>query len=531
MENNRYIAKNENATIITNEGYEYLKDIVTDPYGPIYAFKNTSDPVLTAAAMARLSRRGDDLRLIYLDEFVNFEENADVFLKKVVSGFGDDSVKQLIFLPIAVEEASNLLTKRLEWGRFAGYLEQSTRYIYFDKPDKDGKFKYFIPANLPVEIHLRYISDMDAIFHLYSDMVRKITDVIRIKKQDLENKMGRTAWLGATRAEACDASRPALPVATKSTVGIVATAQSIESLILHLSAENLPEAVEAGKSILRESRKVISAFLERADMPAYGGAWIVHRKDTKSAMEQLAKKYLPNFPVNSEEVMLLDYWPKNELSLVPEMLFESSTLPLKMIKNRVKDWPLAQKLEVFNAYMGQRLNRRHKPGRALEKAHYEWQITADYGTFRDLQRHRVVDMMEWQKLTTAYGYDVPMLVKEALLENKFQRCFEISKNLYDLLVCNELEEEAQYATLLGHKMRYRFMENAREAFHLHELRTGPEGHPNYRKIVNEMHEKLSKVHPVIGAAMIFVNKSENPELTRMASEMATQRKLALLEKQ
>jgi len=212
------------------------------------------------------------------------------------------------------------------------------------------------------------------------------------------------------------------------------------------------------------------------------------------------------------------------------MLFESSKLPVKMIKSRVIQWPLKQKLEIFSAYMGQRLNRRHKPGRALEKMHYEWQLTADYGTFRDLQRHRMVDMWEWQKLTTAYGYEVPKLIQESGLETKFNHCFEISSTLNKTLVDAGFEEEAQYATLLGHRMRYRFTINAREAFHIHELRTGPQGHPGYRKLVNEMHNQLCKVHPLIGKAMKFVNQGEDPELTRMAAELATQRKLSLLEK-
>ena len=509
-----------------------LEKILTDPDGPVYVFKSSANPVLVAAAMARLSRRGDDLRVIYLDEFADAPpEKADDLIKRVVTAYGDDSVQQLIFLQLVVEDASNLLTKLLEWGRFAGYLEQSTRYIYFDQKSADGQYKYFTPANLPPKIKFVYISNMNTIFENYSSMVRSLTDFVRSKTKAPENKIERIAWQGATRAQACDAVRPVLPVATKSTVGIVGVAQSVESLILHLASENILEAQNTAKNILREARKVVPAFLERADMPERGGAWIVYRKDIKAAMKKLAEKYLPAFNVPSDEVVLLDYWPKNELLLVPEMLFESSTLPLKMIKEKVSEWSKKQKIEIFEAYMGERLNRRQKPGRALEKAHYEWQITGGYGTFRDLQRHRVVDMMEWQKLTTAYGYEVPELVKEAGLEKLFTNCFELSSRLYDLLNQSGLPDEAQYATLLGHRMRYRFMINARESFHIHELRTSPQGHPEYRKIVNTMHRELTKVHPLMGKAMKFVNKGEDAELTRLAAELATQRKLALLEKE
>jgi thymidylate synthase ThyX len=175
--------------------------------------------------------------------------------------------------------------------------------------------------------------------------------------------------------------------------------------------------------------------------------------------------------------------------------------------------------------MGERLNRRHKPGRALEKAHYSWDIICDYGIFRDLQRHRMVDDLEWQQLTPRYGYDVPELVEEAGLTEKFQSCFDKSLELHSYLISEELENEAQYATLLGHKMRWKITYNARQAFHFHELRTTPHGHPGYRKLVKEMHDKLAEVHPILGESIKFVNKDEDPELSRLAAERYTQFKL------
>jgi thymidylate synthase ThyX len=110
-----------------------------------------------------------------------------------------------------------------------------------------------------------------------------------------------------------------------------------------------------------------------------------------------------------------------------------------------------------------------------------------------------------------------------------EECFKASYDLHHDILNADMEEEAQYATLLGHFVNYKFTVNAREAFHIHELRTAPAGHPGYRRIVNHMHELVAAVHPTIAAGMIFVNKDEDPALTRMASELATQQKLALLE--
>jgi thymidylate synthase ThyX len=180
--------------------------------------------------------------------------------------------------------------------------------------------------------------------------------------------------------------------------------------------------------------------------------------------------------------------------------------------------------------MGERLNRRQKPGRALEKIHYSWDLICDYGIFRDLQRHRMVDDMQWQQLTPRYGYEVPKLVEEAGLSELFQECFDLSLALHSELVSKGYELEAQYATLMGHKMRWKVTYNAREAFHLHELRTTPQGHPGYRKLVLEMHEKLAEVHPLMAEAMLFVNQDEDPELTRLAAEKYTQFKLEQLDR-
>jgi thymidylate synthase ThyX len=205
-----------------------------------------------------------------------------------------------------------------------------------------------------------------------------------------------------------------------------------------------------------------------------------------------------------------------------------SYLSLEQLQTEVSSWSYEQKTEVFKAYMGERLNRRHRPGRALEKAHYSWDLVCDYGIFRDLQRHRMVDDLEWQQLTPRYGYDVPSLVEEAGLTDLFEECFELSLELYSRLQQEGYALEAQYATLLGHKMRWKVTYNAREAFHLHELRTSPQGHPGYRKLVLQMHEKLASVHPMLAESMKFVNTGEDEELTRLAAERYTQFKLQLL---
>jgi len=478
--------------------------------------------------MARLSRRGDDLRITLLDEFAGAAGKDEQLLRRVITAYGDDSVQQLIGQHVVVENASNLLTKKLEWGRLAAYLEQSTRYIFFDQKDERGHYKYFLPPQFNPKVKKNYCQQMDKLFDNYSRLVHKLTDYIqqtsKVPKAEQDG-----AWRTATRAQACDAARPVLPVATKATVGIYASGQALESLIMHLLSDNLPEARDIGQKLLNESRKVIPIFLERADNPERGGALIAYRANTLKAVAELASQLLPDTHATiSDNVMLVSYSPHNELDLVADMLYEHSNQPLETLQQIVGGWPYAQKVNVFKTYMGERLNRRHRPGRALEKAHYNWDLVCDYGIFRDLQRHRMVDDMEWQLLTPRYGYDIPEIVEAAGLTELYDNCFDISLKLYSDLQAAKYNLEAQYATLLGHKMRWKVTYNAREAFHLHELRTSPQGHPGYRKLVLEMHDKLAEVHPLMAHAMKFVNTSEDPELTRLAAERYTQFKLQQL---
>lgn len=525
-----YTVKNPNGSMsITPAGQQRLETITTTATGDVYGFREGFSPISIAAAMARLSRRGDDMRVTLLDEFVDKEDKDGKLLQRVITAYGDDSVQQLVSQHFVVENASNLLTKKLEWGRLAAYLEQSTRYIYFDQKDENGKYRYFTPKNLGADLTKEYERTMDAIFDIYSTLVERMTEYVR-STATVPKAEQDSAWRSATKAQACDAIRPLLPVATKSTVGIFASGQALESLIMHLLSDDLQEARDVGQSMLEEARKVIPVFLERADKPERGGAMIAYRSNTYHGVQKLAHQLLPaQHTPTSDAVTLVNYSPRNELDVVPHMLYEHNDASLEAITSEVSTWPYDQKLRVFSSYIGERLNRRHKPGRALENVIYTWDLVCDYGIFRDLQRHRMVSDLTWQQLTPRLGYDTPKLVEEAGLSDAFDACFDLSLQLHSKLVAAGHELEAQYATLLGHKMRWKVTMNARETFHFNELRTSPQGHPGYRKLVLEMQEKLAEVHPNMAEAIRFVNQDEDPELTRLAAERYTAFKLSQMD--
>ena len=517
---------------ITQEGKAFLDNILTDSSGDVYVFNDKISPITVAAAMARLSRRFDDLRVTLLDEFAGKMGKDNSLLRRIITAYGDDSVQQLAGIHLVVENASNLLTKKLEWGRLAAYLEQSTRYIFYDEKDENGNYRYIVPESLNGDLKAKYISFMDKIFDNYSVIVKKLTDHVR-NNSKVPDEERDIAWKGATKAQACDAARNLLTVATISTVGIYISGQSLESLIYHLWSDELPEANIKGDQILKEARKVIPMFLERADKPERGGAFVAYRAENMKNIKILAKELLPETFSAGEyrEVTLNNYFPKNELDLAADMLYSESDRSLEEIKNIVDELPYDKKIKIFNTYIGERLNRRHRPGRALEKAYYSYDIVCDFGIFRDLQRHRMVSDLDWQTLSPRFGYSVPELIEEAGLVDLFEDCFVLSLSLYSEMLADGKETEAQYATLMGHRMRWKITYNAREAMHFHELRTAPQGHPEYRRIVKIMHDELAKVHPILAESMKFVNKDEDPELTRLAAERYTQFKLKKLNKE
>jgi len=479
---------------VTAAGHEFLTQAVTNPTGNVYAFTDKLSPRVIAAVMDRLGSRGDDVRLIMLDEFATAQA-SDALLAEA------NTPQHIMF-----EGASNLLAKKLERGRRATYVEQSPLAIRYDQKDVNGNYKYYVPDHLPVTVKARYCADMDEIFTQYAAMVQSLTGYLAGVSSTPKAEQN-AAWQTALRDQACDVLRPVLPVAAKMAVGVRAAGQPLEDLVTRLLADELPEARKAGEQLLAEQRKLNPAFLKDA---AALSASTTYRAQASRQLTALAEKYLPaNHATEAAPVQLTDIWPRNELELVPDMLYTAAGLPLADLRREVSSWPYNRKLEVFEAYVGERQTRQHTPGRALEKAHYSWDLLTDYRVFQDLQRHQMVDDLEWQQLTPRYGYEVPRLVEDAGLTDQYEACFDRSLAIYSALQQAGYPLEAQYATLLGHRLRWKLTYNAREAFCLHEQYLRPGSDPACRTVVRHMHQRLAEAHPLLAEAMQFAGPDQN----------------------
>jgi thymidylate synthase ThyX len=182
---------------------------------------------------------------------------------------------------------------------------------------------------------------------------------------------------------------------------------------------------------------------------------------------------------------------------------------------------------VLAAYIGPRSNRRHKPGRAFERTNYRFDVLTDYGAFRDLQRHRLLSI-DWQPLSTRHGFIQPDAIVEAGAEAEWKSVMSRSAGLCEALAAAGLGDVAPYAVSMAYRIRFVMEMNAREAMHVIELRTAPQGHPAYRRVCQKMHDLIGAVagHRAIAASMRFADHSA-VELERLKAErQLEQRRLA-----
>ncbi len=506
---------------------------------PVFALVNLPE-VVKGALFARYSRSSKSLRRLFLDEFVDELDisgdqsvdattgvkRAETLYEKVFLEYGDDSVAQLGGVHLACEQASNILTKILERGRLMSYLEQSTRYIAYDSRT-DGRYRYYRdPDVLMSSLGTRYVGDMDRLFDSYSDLVPRMVDHFKgqFPKAAADSDM---VWRQAIRAKAFDAVRGILPAASLSNLGIYASGQAYEMLLLRMRAHPLPEAREYAGLMLTELRKVIPSFLTRVDMVNRGNQWSQYLDDNRINTAAVAARL---FASEAEEeispvshVKLVDWDPNGEDRLITAMLYESTDLAEDRIAARVELMSAEEKMVVARAYIGDRRNRRHKPGRAFERIDYRFDILTDYGAFRDLQRHRMLTV-EWQPLSPAHGFVLPDSVVDAGCEDAFEGAMERSAELYDALA-DRFVDQAPYAVSLAYRMRYVMQMNAREAMHLIELRSSPQGHPEYRMVAQEMHRLIGEQagHHIVADAIRFVDFSDT-DLERLDAERRAEQK-------
>jgi thymidylate synthase ThyX len=498
---------------------------VTDLDAPVFALVNLPETV-KGALFARYSRYAGTLRRLFLEEFADSipeggtwdgreGERAARLYERIFLGYGDDSVAQLGGAHVACEWVSNVLTKVLQRPRLAGYLEQSTRYIAYDAPMPGGGYRYYRDAELGSE----YEAAMDALFDAYATALPRVRAFVDESYPRVEGEP-EAARARAVSAKALDLLRGLLPAASLSHMGIYATGQAYEQLILHLIGHPLPEARRYGELILAAIKAVMPSFVMRVERPDRGGAWAGYLAERRAAGERWAARLGLDGPEPGEArpSVALTHVDGDEEQLLAALLFEAAGTSEERTRAALAELSDAERGALLRDLVGDRSNRRHRPGRGFEALRYRFEIVSDYGAFRDLQRHRLLTV-QWQALTPDLGAGVPEEVDAAGVGESYRAALERSAAEYHRLVDVGLATAAPYSLCLGYRIRYVLDLNAREAMHLIELRSGREGHPAYRAVAHQMHALIAERHPAVAAAMTHVDESTEPRLERILSEM------------
>jgi thymidylate synthase ThyX len=507
---------------------ERLRPHFTNLDRPVFALVNLPETV-KGALFARYSRYPGTLRRLFLDEFASElpagrawdgaeGKRAAELYERIFVGYGDDSVAQLGGAHVACEWVSNVLTKILQRPRLAAYLEQSTRYIAYDSPlpEPPGGYRYYRDT----ELGPAYEAAMDQLFVTYSRSLPRVRAWAEAAFPAV-NGEPPAARARAIKAKALDLLRGLLPASSLSHMGIFATGQTYEQLILHLLAHPLPEARRYARLLLEELGHVIPSFLARIERPERGGLWVSYLE----RREREGRRWVERLDLGREtdgsgpSVTLLGA-QGNEDDLLAALLFEASGRSDGEIRQALEGLDHDQRAELLADLVGERSNRRHRPGRGFEALRYRFEIVADYGAFRDLQRHRMLTV-QWQALTPDLGAEVPEEVELAGCGEEYRHALELSAREYERLRGRGLGPAAAYALCLGYRIRFILDLNAREAMQLIELRSGREGHPSYRAVAHEMHAQIAAVHPVVAAAMVHLDRHTEPRLERIAAEVRT----------
>ena len=527
----------------TQDERAVLGRFFTELDGPVYAVVNLPE-VVKGALFARYSRSPKSVRRLFLDEFLSDGDlgieaiaqgldgvdpivdlkRAESLYDRVFNQYGDDSVAQLGGAHIACEQASNLLTKVLEWGRLAAYLEQSTRYIFYDQK-LGSRYRYHVPAELlgsPLEGE--YVTTMDWLFDTYSSLLARAVPYYETlyPQQDGDPNF---VWRATIRAKACDDLRGLLPASTVSNLGIFGTGQAYEMLLMRMRAHPLLEAREYSDLMLTELRKVIPSFLKRVDVPDRGGAWSDYLASVAADLDERAAT-IGLAPEPRDEVTLVEWDPEAEDKIAAAALYAVSDLPDDQLLEYVRTLSAEERRSLIETTVGNRTNRRHKPGRAIERAFYRFDILSDYGVFRDLQRHRMLTL-EWQRLVPTHGFVTPESIADIGAEALWLDAMDRTAALHARVAEAHGLDVAQYVVPFAYRVRYYLHMNAREAFHFIELRSGQAGHPDYRRVAQKMHRLIGDVagHQLIADAMQYVDHDDY-DLARLESERRTAAKQA-----
>ncbi|MBA3749534.1 MAG: FAD-dependent thymidylate synthase [Nitrosopumilus sp.] len=517
----------------------------------------TPNQVDRGALMSRYSRTDKTMRRIFIDEFLSNPNRGIEFYNKVLLEYGDDSVAELGTAQCALEWISNISAQKIEDHRIGlSFLEKSSRYVAFDKK-VNGVYKYYRDKKIMSSTYAdNFIQSCDLAFETYSKNIVPMQNYLKEKisinhlyfynstdkkestfnnlnsSEDIEN--AKKIYNLTIKAKALDILRNLLPSSTLTNLAITGNGRAFEYLLFNLFFSDLYEIQDLGNKLYCELEKYIEPFIKRSK-DKYSILYNDYLKKTEDSIKQILEDLQLNNKNNSfsdsnnsVSVKLLSYMSNHdaEVKLVSSILHEyGRDLSLDFLLNYTSSLTEKKRHEIIRLYTQFRKNRRQRPGRAFEVIDYSFELMTNYGIFRDLHRHRILTMSR-QLLSTKYGFDTPSEITELGIEKDYNDCMYLCNESYKLISSN-MPSEAQYVVNFAYRYPYFIKMNLREACHMIELRTTPQGHPDYRNICQQMYSLIKQVNPVISEGIKFVDMNSY-DLERFKAEKNTAMKKSKL---
>lgn len=531
----------------TEEEKSILKTHFSNVDGQVFAI-TTPRQVDRGALMSRYSRTDKTMRRVFLDEFARNPNRGEEFYRRVLLEYGDDSVAELGEAQVAVEGISNIAAKKIEDRRVGlSYLEKSSRYVAFNQKI-GGYYRYAREDSIMSSSHAdRYIEACDHSFDTYSKSIQPLHTFLKESEPidrfsffdsmsqkeipfgnlrvDKDIEAAKRIYSMSIKAKALDILRGLLPASAMTNIGITGNGRAFEYLLTLMYGSKLKEIRSIAFQLFNELNSVIPSFVRRAN-DKYGQALQEYTSKTKSAIDDLAKVHLLGIPSEEEPelVRLIDYKDNSEaeVNVISAILYEQAQgQSLHRITKYVKSMSVEERNKVIRTYTQFRTSRRHRPGRAFEMVDYTFELFTNFGIFRDLHRHRVLTL-ERQLLSTRHGYDLPQELVDLGLDKDFRDCMYLSKHVYEE-VAKTMPEEAQYVVNFAYRYPYFVKMNLREACHMVELRTAPQGHPDYRIACQKIYNEIKRVHPQLSQGIKFVDMNRY-HLERFNAEKKSEKK-------
>ncbi len=559
-------------SFVAEEAFSLVEPYILSPESNITALNMQKLSGVAGAMLARQSRIQGTVVDVLMKEFlVTSPDEAvelgveigdlkraklDGIIERILIQYGDDSVQELETATVLFNSVSNLATKVIEDRRLGGYIEQSSRYVYYtDRDPVTGRWWYVRePRIMASRLGGSYVVLMDKAFDVYARLADALTahyeiikpvdgaeyavrpnDATKYRLADLtdekEIKEFKRVYKFDLKTKACDTARIVLPASTLTNVAMVANGRTFEHLLKRLYATDNAEFQDIAERLHATLNKVIPKYVKRASK---NGEAYTKGVDART-VTQIAREFpeLLQFVRSKSEVeWVID--PESDRRVEEVVQYLATTyypfcrVSFATIISTLAACPYERLVSLVKEIIGERMTRRDRLGRGFEAGYpFTFDITGNFGIFRDLHRHRMLTQQR-QLLNPHIGFTVPQDVEDIGMGDEVRSLEAEIRGLYDELANEVSHEAAQYCVLFGHHIRFTMGFNLREAQHFLELRTVPQGHPDYRRVCQTMHNMIIRRTPWLHDTGIFtfVDHNDYPWSRADAEARQSQKRIA-----